>query len=295
MTEQREAENRHISPDLLAALTEPGAPTPDESVVSHLAECRHCTAVWAEFVRARTKFSLRPDADMPSESLLEIAKGIPKASSTWWTKQRVAATLAPIAAAIVFIFAWQSRRHELRPMITPDQKRAISERLRQDSYGGLLYKGDLPPRPRGTRGSEHDSEGANLEPFLSALAGVPPSAEDAWWFVADLLSANRRLDADTYLQQSLQRFPEDARFHNLAAIRAYKDSDLATAETELRTARAIEPSASALFNLACVLQEQGRTAEASDLRNEVLQRFPDSEVAELIRTRSGKEGKSIPH
>ena len=293
MTEQREAENRHISPDLLAALTEPGASTPDESIVSHLAECRHCTAVWAEFVRARTQFSLRPDADMPPESLLEMAKRIPRASSAWWTKQRVAAALAPIAATIVFVFAWQSRRHELRPIVTPDQKRAISERLRQDSHGGLLYDGDQMPRPRGTRGSAHDSEGTNLEPLLTTLAGVPPSADDAWWFVADLLSANRLLDSDVYLQESLQSFPEDARFHNLAAILAFKRSDLATAEAELRAALNIERNdahrAADLVNLARVLQEQEKTDEAKALQAEVLRRFPDTKAAELTRTLADPE------
>ena len=295
MTEQREAENRHISPDLLAALTEPGASTPDESIVSHLAECRHCTAVWAEFVRARTQFSLGPDADMPPESLLEIAKRIPRTSSAWWTKQRVAAALAPIAATIVFLFAWQSRRHELRPIVTPDQKRVISERLRQDSHGALLYSGsgDLLPRRRGTRGAEHDSEGTDGEPLLTTLGGVPPSADDAWWFVADLLSANRRLDADVYLQESLQSFPEDARFHNLAAILAWKRSDLATAETELRAALKIERSdaehAAYLVNLARVLQEQDQTEEARALQAEVLRRFPDTEAARLARALANPE------
>src|SRR5262245_51101431 len=289
LTEWRKAKHGHVTPELLAALTEPGASIPDEgSVASHLAVCRHCMAVWSEFVRARTQFSLRSDADMPPDSLLAVAKRIAPPSPArsapatgLATHRRVVAALMSLAAAILFLVLT-----EPRPALDPDMVHHVSEILREDS-GGIVYASELAPVMRGTRGSEQGPEDAELDLLVKLHAEHPKSAEVAWWLVAAHLAENRKREADLYLQNALQQFPEDARFHNLAAILAYRRDDLQAAERELRKARAMEPSPAVLINLATVLKEQGHPDEAEALLTEVVRNYPGEPVTDLARKQIG--------
>jgi tetratricopeptide (TPR) repeat protein len=274
-------------------MTELEGSDPDDRVAKHLAECRYCMAVYAELVRARARFSLQPDSDRPPAALLEIAKGIPSSAkarraraAAWRDGRHVAPALAAMAVGVALLVVLRGTGFEPWRGVPPGLQRSISERLREDSHGGLLYASDLLPHARGVRGGEGDAKDPDLGPLMQAYAAHPQSAEVAYWLIAGLLGWNQLRDADPYLRESLQRFPDDARFHNLAAILAYKKSDLPTAEGELSSALAIQRDAAALVNLAQVLQEQERAAEAQTLLSEVLWRFPHAQVANLARERA---------
>src|SRR5262245_23860728 len=258
-------------------------------------------AAYTELVRARGQFILQPGSDRPPAELLEIAKAIPSSARTGRgqaearrgqvaaerRRRRFAGALAAMAAAVLLLVLWRGTGTRRQPDVPAELQRTLSEKLREDSYGGLLYASDLLPRARAVRGAEENERSPDLGPLEQAFAARPQSAEVAYWLIAGLLGRNQLKNAAPYLRESIQRYPRDARFHNLAAIRAYKSSDLSTSEVELRAALGIERDAATLINLAQVRREQGDAAEAAKLLAEVLHSFPHVPVADLARERSG--------
>jgi tetratricopeptide (TPR) repeat protein len=296
----------HIAPDVLAAMADPaGSGSCDDRIAAHLAACRHCMAVYAEFSRAHVGHALAAEA--APDDLVERGKAIasgPRGLEPGRAWQRVPAAgradplpamrrarrgrLVPAlvaGAACAALVVWQGGWLAPRPAVAPDLQHAISERLRDDSYAGLVYTRALVPRARETRGPSAAATGADLTPLTTAFTARPGSAEVAFWLVAAMLAEGRLRDVREYLDLSRARFATDPRFHNLAAILAYKRSELPMAEAELRRALAIERDAAYLVNLARVLEEQGRAAEAEPLWAEVLVRHADAPIAAVARAR----------
>jgi tetratricopeptide (TPR) repeat protein len=296
----------HIAPNVLAAIADPaGSGSSDDRIAAHLAACRHCMAVYAEFSRAHVGHALA--AEVAPDELVERGKAIasgPSGLDSHRGADRVRAAgrldtpgdarrvrrgrLAPALAAVAacaLLVAWQGGWLTTRPAVAPGLERAISERLRDDSYQALAYSSTLVPRARETRGPSAPASSSDLDPLVDAFRVRPGSADVAFWLVAGMLAEGRLSDAGKYLGESRARFSTDPRFHNLAAIRAYKRSELAVAAAELRRALAIERDAVYLVNLAHVLEEQGYAEEAKPLWAEVLARHADAPITAVARAR----------
>jgi hypothetical protein len=281
----------HIAPEILASRSDPWETWGDDDVTAHLRRCRHCRAVYAEFVRARAQFAVDPSADMPSADLLEIAMAIPSAGIPVAMpprlrprRRRLEPVLAALAAGLLFVIVWGRpwQRHGADPNREPYS--AIATNIRWSSYGALLYDSTLMPLKRETRGPEAATDtGPDLESLQQRYADHPDSRETAYWLIAGLLATDRRRDAGPCLESAIERFPRDARFRNLAAILAYQLSKLPEAEAALGAALAIERRPEVLYNLAKVLEEQGRAAESKALRMEIMQRFPATAIDSLVR------------
>jgi len=294
MTETDGGRTEHLTPDILADLADPaGAGWSDERILAHLGQCRHCMAIYAEFGRAHVQHGLAMKADLPPHDLFEAGKAIASravpASGAPDVRRRIRfASAAAAVVAGVLLAGWGTGWLERPPAVAPDLRHTISESLREDSYQGLLYDRAFMPRARGTRGPV--DEATNLTPLVRAFTADESSADVAFWLVAGLLAEGRGRDADSYLSQALARFPADARLRNLAAILAYKNSELVGAERELREALRIERSPAYVFNLARVLEEQGRFADAKPLWEEVL-RHPDAAMAALAAQSRGEASR----
>ena len=290
MNESEQSSSEHIAVEELASLSEPGSAA-DPAIVAHLARCPRCVAIYAEFARTRAHFLHDPEAEMPPADLIQRGMDIPVPavpsravisgrSRQWWLPA------AAVLATVALIWLWPTSSHQ-PPAVPPDLQTRLSERMRSDSYGGLLYEDSLLPLPSQMRGLGGDSSEADLSVLLrSHRSAETPDAEVDYWLIAGLLATNRQRDADSYIRQSLDRFPDDARFLNLAAILAYKRSDLQLAEKELRAALEHDRSATLLLNLALVLTEAGRSAEAAALLSEFIEGHPSSPAILLARERA---------
>jgi tetratricopeptide (TPR) repeat protein len=246
-------------------------------------------AIYAEFARAHVRYALPSLADTPPMHLLERAHAIPLQSTgvartrPRWCWPAVAAAAAGVTAA--FFATWQvlDRRES---SLSSDARSAIALQLRQSSHGGLLYAGDLTPEPRGIRG-DWPSTAVDLAALSAALDPEKGSPDTAFWLIAALLADEQPREVDVYLRAALARFGDDARFHNLAAIHAYKASRLDEAESQLREALRLTRDPAYLVNLASVLEEEGRVAEAMPLWDEV-RRLPDAPSAVVERARQSR-------
>ena len=67
----------HIAPEELAAISEPGAGLPAEWLTAHLAKCRYCMAIYAEFTRARVESLAAAAADAVDPAMIATALEIP--------------------------------------------------------------------------------------------------------------------------------------------------------------------------------------------------------------------------
>lgn len=276
----------HIDPEILAAGADPLAPLLlDGAAQAHLVRCARCLSLVAEFGRAHLDHTLSSTVVVPPE-LIAAARAIPTrrlqvlpAPPRPWARWSPWAAALASAAVLAGLLLWGPGRTNRRAGVAGDLRRALTVRMCEDSFEGLLYAGDLVPRARGTRGAEPGSADPNLTPLFRAYGDEPPSAEVTYWLVAGLLASDRLGDADPYLRKALDRFPGDDRMHNLAAILAYKTSQLEIAESELEAALRIDREAAYLANLARVLEERGRTSEAEALWQEVLAEHPGSPAA----------------
>jgi tetratricopeptide (TPR) repeat protein len=134
--------------------------------------------------------------------------------------------------------------------------------------------------------TKFSTQASELAPLMNMWSDGRPSADLAYWLIAGLLAEGHYREADPYLRQAIERFSGEARFHNLAAIQAYKFSHLATAEVELRRALNLGDDVSHVLNLARILEEEGRLTEAQELLDQLVERHSNAPVAFLARDRS---------
>ena len=269
-------------------MTEPGAGLPAEWLLVHLAKCRYCTAVYAEFTRARSEFLAPTPPDADDRETIAMAMEIPAGKV-------VVPTLAPperrrrgfVAAAVAAGFVLGAAATAIWMQSKPTVPATASY-----AFAGLLYSAQHVPTSTGLRGT---FETTDLEALRRAYEAKPTPGV-AFDLIAGFLAAERFRDAEPFLREALQRFPGESRFHNLAAILAYQNSDLTRSESELRTALKIDDASYLLVNLATVLLEQGRTPEAETLLARVMERNPAAPIAALARARAAaaKRERSEP-
>ena len=283
MTEASFEPMDHPSPVTWASLARGEIPEREkEACANHLARCRRCMAVYTEFVEQ--VIGKHPDTVPPDwiNRAMAVPQTAGESTETQARKRPMKwAWGAALASGIVAAVLLVNREH------TPDSipaalRSTLVAELRADSQGSLVYGDDLAPEPRGVRGSSPD-ENSGVEELLAIYRARPSDPEAAYWLVSAYLARNQLRNADPYLREALQAFPEDPRFLNLAAILAYKENRLEDAEANLQKAAAKTRNATVLVNLALVRRQQGNEKEAQSLLNEALSRFPDSPLSAYIR------------
>jgi len=262
----------HPSPEQLAHLIDSDAGA-DHVLVEHLAGCRRCMGIYAEFVQARA------DQLASSGSPGWRPQVVPVAAPVTLPSRRLGARVPAVAAAGLaagLLVVVMTLRLESSTTAT---HRAIGTEMRHDAVGGLIYAPDLPPTPRGIRGS---GTGDRTAEALTALTrrydAGKASADDSFWLIGGFLAANELENADAYLGVALAASPADPRLQNLAAILAYKRNDLAGATTHLERAVALDPTAEALYNLARVKDATGDAAGADALRARLTKTYGKSPI-----------------
>jgi hypothetical protein len=280
----------HPTPEQLATLAAPGSdPQARARLSGHLSCCAHCMGIYAEFVHAHARFHGDPQVAQPEPELISL--GMAVAAPTKPTRQTRLQRrwLAPAltissAAAVALVMVWRATSPPSSPSLSVGLRETLAVQVRHDSRGGLLYSDSLMPQDAGIRGPAGASTAQpDLEQLVALYNRDEPSADVAYWLVTGFLATNQVRSADPYLRESLQRFPSDSRFQNLAAILSYKHDELDAAEQHLRMAVATERSAVALVNLAIVRRQQGFHGEAGALLQEVQTRFPATPIAGYAR------------
>jgi tetratricopeptide (TPR) repeat protein len=273
----------HLTDIELARLVDASAPA-DVSVAEHLAVCRRCMAIYAEFVHIRAAHHSPGGLPVPPTEWIQrgLAAGtVKRLGPLSLIHGRFARRFALAAAAAVFCLvggAWSVDRVRLQH----DHER-LAARLQEDSFGGLLYSEAFEPVPSGVRGTP---SGSGTDEALADLArrsrNGPRTTEDAFWLVAGFLAHNDLDNADAYLRAARRLPADDSRLTTLAGILAYKRNDLPTAAAILKAAVEQERSATNLYNLSMVLEALGDQPGAAALTGEIKQRFPGSWVAGLV-------------
>jgi len=250
----------------------------------HLAQCRRCMAVYAEFVEQ----SLGEGYGAVPTAWVDHALTIPQASVGKRSRPRrinVKWAWGAVLASLLVLTMVLVTKSRTRDAIPDALQSALAADLRADSQGSLVYGDALPPEPRGVRGAgpNPSAETARLERLLEMYRERPRDPVIAYWLVSAYLANNELRNADAFLRESLSTYSSDSRFLNLAAILAYKENRLADAEGYLRTAMTMNRNATVLVNLALVRRQQGDETEAQSLLNEVQFRFPDSALSPYVR------------
>jgi len=287
MTDEEESSG-HLSAGALARLADQGGRRAAAQEIAHLARCPECTAAYAEVVVVRAQqLAGRPEEEVPDEWLAAgqsidprhtaLKSPRPRRSERRWFPPQL---WLPLASATVLALLVLATLQDRIPGRLQDTVRAA---MRQNSQGTLLFAADVLPESRTERGA-----GQDLHPALRELAERvrqhPQSRESAYWLIGGLLAADRLEEADTFLRRALSQFGSDARFHNQAAILAFRRSDLQASETALRRALDSDRSAVVLVNLALTLQEQGKPDAARPFLEEVERRFGGTPLAAFARS-----------
>jgi hypothetical protein len=267
------ADDRHPDDLELARLAEPGF-VASEAIAAHLAACPRCRATWGEFVEIRAESLDSAGGDAPADWVTRgsaLATPAARRFAPRWLPLAAAATVVLVAGFLL------ADRSDLN-----GKRRLLSERMRQDSYGSLLYSEALEPRSRGVRGTVADP---GADDALRALTGRynqgKRGAADAWWVVAGYLSRNDLDNAEAYLRESFRTAPHDAHLLNLAAILAFKRNDVAGAARQLELALPASRDDAVRYNLAVVRLSQGDTVAARALARNLVEAEPKSVVGRL--------------
>lgn len=271
----------------LARLLERDTP-PDLKVAGHLAGCRRCMAVYAEFVHAHAGAQAEAATPVPDEWLrrgLQVAAtppaGVrPRPAAPRRLVPRGALLLTAAACALLMVTVGVDR------LRVRQAHEVLAGQLRQDSYGGLLYGEAFRPNPSGRRGLLSDPRVDDaLAELVRRDARGARSAGDAFWLVAGCLARNDLDNADAHLREARRRYADDDRLASLGGVLAYKRNALAEAASALAAALERRRSPTHLYNLALVRRAQGDSAAAQALYGELAARFPESMAAGLARTR----------
>lgn len=275
----------HLSPIALQRIAALGSAGAKPREVQHLAQCAGCMESYAALAAVHATYLAR---EPPEAAALRVARPPPASAftrvepaaasrATRSTPRRRWFALLP-AAALGAVAFFALVRHEGPAGAS---QIAVQHRMRQDAYGSLLYAADLLPIGNGTRGA------AGLAPEIlqdcsRAFRDAPGSESACFWFIGSLVASTQTESARPQVLAALAKFPRSARLENLAAIVAFKRSDLPDAEQHLRRALALDRDVAFVFNLRRVLQQQGRVEEAELLRTEILARDPAGPIAQLV-------------
>ena len=141
MTERVFAVNEHPTSEELAALAEPGAPEwLGRDLAGHLAECRRCLAIYAEFVDANVRLVADPEVTAPAVELVELGMAVARSRTTpsrrtaQQPRRRLARVyqtatgLTVVLTVAVTIAIWPRAPRGVRPASEPATARIRAQR-----------------------------------------------------------------------------------------------------------------------------------------------------------------------
>ncbi len=266
----------------------------------HLLHCRSCHAAYAEAVRYHSLWMDRPEAFGADDELIRLGDRIAAGESAGeparepagnsgrasaphpgsghrWVIRFPAALIAGVAAALILIVALQTvpQTRDGAVVSGPSQIGAVA--IIQEAIGLMGARGMVLPRTlpaTGRSGPVHRSASPSgrtqlldaVDEVFTLYEGSDSSANLAGWLVTGQVATGQLGNAWVCAQESRRRHPRDPRFPILAAVIAYRESNLPEAERFLRDALELDPiNPAALFNLGFLLVELERLDEADNI------------------------------
>jgi hypothetical protein len=244
------------------------APDTSRRVRSHLAVCRSCTAAYADAVRYRAAWLVRPEFFAAGEIPVPIesgpgGSGRPRARRVAWS------AAAGIAIATGIAWVATTGRAPTLGFGLPPAVRTASEWA--SARGLVLPGGDrLADRSAPVFRSGEAVRPPGLEREVDSLVvayeGGERDVAHTTRVVAGLLAMDDLDAARGYAREGLLRSPGDVPLLTCAAAADYRRNDLGAAESRLRFALARAPHDPVVaLDLALVLRQRGETTEAAQL------------------------------
>ncbi len=245
-------EDLHIPDGVMAELVDYGPDSVSPDVMIHLARCARCTAAWAAASEHRGRL-LRNGLPEP------VATGIRR-----WRPAVMPAAVVAVAAALVFVLV----SLPVGDMVPFQPDPLLTEMISEASTGGMIFPGARATAPG--NGLRLRSAGRTDRDFYQYLGDLgrrrladPGDVETNRRLVAGWLVAGQVGTANEVSRVVLITNPEDPVMRQLAAIGAWRESQLVTAEALLRDLHAEQPDDETIrFNLALLLLETGRDRAA---------------------------------
>ena len=248
-------EDLHIPDGVMAELVDYGPDSVSPDVMIHLARCARCTAAWAAASEHRGRL-LRNGLPQP------VAVGIRR-----WRPVVMPAAMMAVAAAIVFVLV----SLPVGDMVPFPPDPLLTEKISDASTGGMIFPGARAAAPgNGLHLRSASRTDREVYHYLGDLGrrrlADPDDMETNRRLVAGWLVAGQVGTANEVSRVVLIAHPEDPVLRQLAAIGAWRESHLVTAEALLRDLHAEQPDNEIIrFNLALLLLETGRTQAACRL------------------------------
>lgn len=258
--------NEHVPIEMLARLAEGHADEPEAAEVrEHLATCRACMAAYADAVRYRAAWIATPQEFHPERTATDGTTRDRRSTSQGFRQAALAAGMV-IALGGVALLVGRGLLPKSDAEVVPT---VIREALEAASANGLVLPGgeaaanlEVPVTRAGAPGRLRHLE-SQVEEEIRRYEAGDRSSDRTFLVVAGLLGLQELQAAQDYVEEGLERHPDDPRLLILAADIARRGSRLAQAEGHLRHALALEPkSRTASLDLALVLLDMERMDEA---------------------------------
>jgi hypothetical protein len=242
------------------------------------------TKVWTPAAPAT-----RPSAPAgsPGEGLRRVSR----------SGSRLRAAIAAVSVVIVTAALWygvgileRSRHPDLSAEVLRPIELAAGEFSRVGEVvlpGAESYLGKDGPVFRSLNGRASQLLASSLKDLVEKFLGGSQSPDVAYWLVAGYLSSGDLRTASVYVTAARERFPKEPRLQILDAMTAYFRADFARSESLLRDVihTGVDGPLAGIadVDLALVLRDQGRIAEARTLLLSVAERRDSGPLAERGR------------
>jgi hypothetical protein len=274
----------HLSENAISELVAGAcSPADRDQHLAHLHECESCFDDYTLAVRVHAG-ELPYGGSTPGVDELvrlgrvEGTRGRKGTGNRWWFPL-VAATALAAAVVLTVLLAPTS------PYPVPgSQDLAIHDAMTDLSSRGYLVMPSTESAFTAEPPTMRSAPNANRRSFESTLTRQNrENPERVFWEVGRLMSEGGYLTARRVSEEALELSPGDRRLMHLNALAAYYDGDRDACGAQLeRILEKYPDDATALVNLAVVMQESGRSIEAAEL----LERAADAAADEPLRERA---------
>jgi tetratricopeptide (TPR) repeat protein len=264
----------HLTDVQLAALVDESLGDSERPfLVEHLRACESCRDAYRDTVRYRAMLLADSSIFRAPDTVMDLARRVAKPgapartpSRLRWFEPRLVAGLAVAATVVIAAVAWYTHH---QPDSYSEYLPTLKQAAASASADGSIVLPGVEEVVAATSAEHRTGFVQADEAINSALAGLTaayrnaPNADMAHWLISGYLATGDVETGRLYIQDARLRFSDDTRFLVLDAIVAYRMSDMARAETLLRTALDANPrDGAALLNLALVQYESGQVDSA---------------------------------